>query len=171
MLSAETSAGMYPVEAVKAMVKIVVETEKYPQIYHRKVKVPKGHSERQITDSIVASAARLSKDAEVNAIITHTLSGYSAFKLASHRPFAKIFIFSHERDLLNKLNLVWGVKGFYYDHLTSSEQALADMPQILLNSGHLAPNDLVIQMAGFPILEKAKSNMLMLKSVTVDDKG
>lgn len=166
MLSAETSAGMYPVEAVQAMVKIVAETEKYPQIYHRKVKVPKGHSERQITDSIVASAVRLSKDAEVSAIITHTLSGYSAFKLASHRPFANIFIFSHEQDLLNKLNLVWGVKGFLYDHLTSSEQALEDMRQILLKNDHLVLNDLVIQMAGFPLLEKAKSNMLLLKTVT-----
>lgn len=171
MLSAETSAGLYPVEAVKAMVKIVVETEKYPQIYHRKVKVPKGHSDRQITDSVVAAAVRLSKDAEVSAIITHTLSGYSAFKLASHRPFSRIFIFSHDHDLLNKLNLVWGVKGFYYEHLTSSEQALEDMRQILLNTGLLVPNDLVIQMAGFPILEKAKSNMLMLKNVTVADKG
>lgn len=169
MLSAETSAGMYPVEAVKAMVKIISETEKYPQIYHRKVKVPKGHSERQITDSIVASAVRLSKDAEVSAIITHTLSGYSAFKLASHRPFAKVFIFSHDQDLLNKLSLVWGVKGFYYEHLTSSEQALEDMRHILLKNGFLVPNDLVIQMAGFPILEKAKSNMLMLKNVTDAD--
>ncbi len=169
MLSGETSAGRYPVEAVKAMKKIMTEIEKFHLVYHRKVKIVHGHSERFISDAIIAGAVKLSRDAEVTALITHTLSGYSAYKLASHRPLAKIYIFSHNQNLLNRLNLVWGVQGFFYGHTKSSELALEEMRHILYEKGLLQKDDLVIQMAGFPLIEKAKSNMMMLRRVVGDE--
>lgn len=164
MLSGETSVGNYPVEVIKAMANIATEIEAYDGLYN-KHEVPEKDQKRFITDSICFNAVRLSMRVEAKAILTMSFTGYTGYKVASQRPNANIFVFTSNRRILTQLNLVWGVKGFYYDKTESTDQTIADIKKILVNEGRIAKGDLVINIASMPIEEHGNSNMLKLSYV------
>lgn len=164
MLSGETSVGKYPVEVIKTMSKIVREIEKNDEIYHKE-EIPERREDRFITDSICFNACRLSQRVRAKAIITMTFSGYTAYKLSSQRPKSDIFVFTENRQILAQINLIWGVKGFYYDKVTTTDQTISDCQQILKEKGILESGDYVINVASVPVEEKGKSNMVKLSQV------
>ncbi len=164
MLSGETSVGKFPIEVIKAMTKIVMEVEKSDEIYHKE-EVPEKNQERFISDSICFNAARLSQRVEAKGIITMTFSGYTAYKVSSQRPQSDIFVFTENRQILTQLNLVWGVRAFYYDKMVSTDHTIADSKYILKKNGYLKTNDLVINIASVPIEEKGPSNMVKLSQI------
>lgn len=164
MLSAETSVGAYPVQVIKAMTKIVEQIEESELIYHREFP-PELNEERFISDSICYNACRLSQRTDSNAIVTMTHSGYTAAKISSFRPKAGIFAFTGNNSLLNKLSLVWGVQGFYYDKFVSTDHTIADIKYLLKKAGYVVEKDLIINIASMPINEKGQSNMLKLSYV------
>ncbi len=164
MLSAETSVGAYPVEVIKAMTKIVEQIEQSELIYHHEFP-PELNEERFISDSICYNACRLSQRTNSNAIVTMTHSGYTAAKISSFRPKAGIFAFTGNHSLLNKLSLVWGVQGFYYDKFVSTDHTIADIKYLLKKAGHVVEKDLIINIASMPINEKGQSNMVKLSYV------
>jgi pyruvate kinase len=164
MLSAETSVGAYPVEVIKAMTKIIEQIEDTDQIYHREFP-PELNESRFISDSICYNACRLSQRTEANAIVTMTHSGYTATKIASFRPKAGIFAFTGNHSLLNKLSLVWGVQGFYYDKFVSTDHTIADIKYLLKKANHLKEKDLIINIASMPINSKGQSNMLKMSHI------
>ena len=164
MLSAETSVGAYPVEVIKAMTKIIEQIEETDQIYHREFP-PELNESRFISDSICYNACRLSQRTEANAIVTMTHSGYTAAKISSFRPRAGIFAFTGNHSLLNKLSLVWGVQGFYYDKFVSTDHTIADIKYLLKKSNYLSEKDLIINIASMPINSKGQSNMLKMSYV------
>lgn len=164
MLSAETSVGKYPVEVVKTMAKIIAEVETSDEDFNYEFP-PKGDEERFITDSICYSATRLSQRVEAKGIVTMTHSGYTAFKIASFRPAATIFVFSSNREILNMLSLVWGVKAFYYDKFVSTDHTIADIKYILKKEGFVSEGDLVINIASMPIRDKGQVNMVKLSQI------
>ena len=92
------------------MRRVIQQVEKLDSIYHRE-HLPQLKTITYITDSICYNACTLSHHAEAKAIISMTNSGYTAFKLSSHRPKAHIFIFTDNLHLLTTLSLVWGVRG------------------------------------------------------------
>ncbi len=167
MLSAETSVGKHPAKVVEAMTKIIEHIEKESPIYNRDNAAPEVnlHNERFISDSICYTAAKMAQRTKAAAIITMTHSGYTAFKLASHRPKAHIYVFTDNLRILTTLNLVWGVKGFYYDKSISTDHTIADIKFILKKNGYIKLNDLIINIASVPLSEKGKSNMVKLSAV------
>jgi pyruvate kinase len=162
MLSGETSVGKYPVEVIKTMASILVEAETFDGIYNKESIPLNAEDERFITDNICFNATRLAARVAAKAIITMTHSGYTAFKISSQRPRANIFIFTSNKQLLDSLSLVWGVEGFYYDKMVSTDHTIADAKYILKKAGRLKERDLVINIASMPIEEKGKSNMVKL---------
>lgn len=164
MLSGETSVGIHPIEVIKTMSKIVREMEDFDGIYNKE-ELPKKDSERFISDSICFNACRLSQRVEADAIITMSYSGYTAYKIASQRPKAPIYVFTSNKQILTQLNLIWGVKGLYYDKKISTDHSIADIKHILKKQGLLKKGDLVINIASIPIEESGKSNMLKLSHV------
>lgn len=164
MLSGETSVGLYPVEVIKTMTRIVSEMEGFDGIYHKE-EAPERNNERFISDSICFNACRLSQRAQADAIITMSFSGYTAYKIASQRPKAPIYVFTSNPQILTQLNLIWGVKGFYYDKRISTDHSIADIKYILKKQGLLNTGDLVINIASIPLEENGKSNMLKLSEV------
>lgn len=164
MLSGETSVGKHPVEVIKAMSKIVREIEMNEEIYHKE-SMPEKSEARFISDSICFNATRLSQRVEAKAIITMTFSGYTAYKMSSQRPKTDIYVFTENRQILTQLNLVWGVKGFFYDKLVSTDQTINDSIAILEEKGLVTKGDYVINVASVPIGEKGKSNMVKLSQV------
>ncbi len=164
MLSGETSVGKFPVEVIKTMANIVREMEKFDGIYHKE-QLPEKAQSRFISDSICFNACRLAQRVEADAIITMSYSGYTAYKIASQRPNAPIFVFTGNKAIITQLNLVWGVRAFYYDKTVSTDHTIADIKYLLTKEGLLRQGDLVINIASIPIEEKGKSNMLKLSYV------
>lgn len=164
MLSGETSVGKYPSEVVNTIYQIVTNAEAYGGIYHKETP-PVVNNERFITDSVCYNSCKLAEQVGAKAIVTMTFSGYTAFKIASSRPEAWIFVFTSNHRILNMLSLIWGVKGFYYDKFVSTDHTIADIKYILKKKGYLETGDMVINIASMPIAEKGMSNMMRLSEV------
>jgi pyruvate kinase len=167
MLSGETSVGNHPARVVAAMSKIIEHVEQESDVYNRENAAPEVdlRNERFLSNSICYTAAKMAQRTNASAIVTMTHSGYTAFKLASHRPKARIYVFTDNHFILTTLNLVWGVQGFYYDSDISTDGTIADIKQILKVSGMVKTNDLIINIASIPLSEKGKTNMIKLSAV------
>lgn len=164
MLSGETSVGDHPIEVIKTMTKIVTEMESFEGIYNKE-ELPDKTQDRFISDSICFNACRLAQRVEADAIITMSFSGYTAYKIASQRPKAPIYVFTSNEQILTQLNLVWGVKGIFYDKRISTDHSIADIKHILKTKKILKVGDLVINLASIPLEENGKSNMLKLSYI------
>lgn len=164
MLSAETSVGRYPVKVIEYMRRIITQIEENGAIYYKEHE-PELKTVTYITDSICYNASVMAKQANVSAIISMTHSGYTAFKLSSHRPKANIYIFTDNKSLLNALSLVWGVRGFYYDKYESTDQTISDLKDYIKEGGFVRADDLVINLASMPMKEKGRTNMLKLSYI------
>jgi pyruvate kinase len=107
----------------------------------------------------------LAKQTNAKALVGMTSSGYTAFRLSSHRPEAHIFIFTSNKPLMNTLNLVWGVRTIFYDKFDSTDATFQDIQDILVQEGHLQKGDVFIKMASMPIKKKQRTNTLKISVV------
>jgi pyruvate kinase len=165
MLSEETSVGLYPVKTVQQMHRIVRYIEEHEKSIYFREHHPEPHDVTFISDSICYNSCVMAKHAGVKAISTMTNSGYTAFKLSSHRPKANIFTFTDNPSLLTTLSLVWGVYGFYYDKYESTDVTIQDIQDILVQEGHVKKGDFVINIASIPIKDRGRANMIKLSLV------
>jgi pyruvate kinase len=163
MLSGETSVGEFPLIVIETMAKIVHNVEELGYPFN----TPK-QGERinnLIGDAICNSAVFLSEQTNAVGIVSMTVSGYTAFEISSHRPKAATYIFTSNRNLLNALSLVWGVKAFYYDKLESTDKTISDVNNILKSENLIENGDIVINTAAIPIAKQGKTNMLKVTVV------
>ena len=165
MLSGETSVGKYPVEAIRIMNNIIGEAEKFEGLYYKEEAPMELDETRFVTDSICYSACRLAKRAEARAIVTNSFSGYTGYKVASWRPRTNIFVFTANKRILTQLNLVWGVKAFYYDKMVSTDQTIADIRYFLKKHEYIKDGEFIINIASMPIFEQGMTNMIKLSKV------
>lgn len=164
MLSAETSVGKFPVEVVKAMNRILVEMETSDLMYN--VQQPDlEQNDRMVTDAICMASVRMAAAIDIEAIVTMTHSGYTAFKISSMRPKAHVYAFTSNKRILNMLNLVWGVRAEFYDKTVSTDHTIADIKHILRSKKHVKKGDLVVNVASMPIAEQGMANMIKLSAV------
>ena len=164
MLSAETSVGKFPVQVIETMQKIIARVENENRIYYRE-HPPVLKTQTFISDSICYNACVMARQANVSAIVTMTNSGYTAFRISSHRPRANIFVFTDNLTLLTTLSLVWGVRGFYYNKYDSTDKTMTDLKDFLKKEGLVKTDDLIINTASMPLIEKGRTNMLRLSHV------
>ncbi len=162
MLSAETAAGKYPVQTVKTMARTIASVEGASDDIYDKIELPNKASDRYLSDNVMFGAAKLSERVGARAILGNTVSGYTAFKLSSYRPHARIYIFTPNKKLLTKLSLVWGVQAYYYDSAESTDQTFKDHENILKANGEIEEGDIFITTASMPLNERGKTNMLKL---------
>ena len=166
MLSGETSVGKHPVKVVQAMNKIIDETEKHYSFEGRRP-TPSEKSRTYLSDAVCFNAARVAEEIKAKAIVGMTSSGYTAFKISSFRAKPEIYIFSDRMNMLATLNLVWGVRCFYYDRFTTTDGTFKDVTDILKNSGKLEVGDVIVNTASMPIHQRHRTNTL---KVTIVDK-
>ena len=164
MLSGETSVGAHPDLVVLAMNKIILEAEKNYEMKDKRPK-PGRDSESYYSDMLCINAARVSDDIRATALIGLTVTGYTGFKLSSYRPKANIYIFSSKTYMLNTLNLVWGVRGFYYDKFTSTDETIDDLTKILKDEDLIKEGDIMINTASMPLAKRVKTNMMKITIV------
>ncbi len=164
MLSAETSVGAYPVKVVQAMERIVRNVEARGDVYFKGQR-PSEDSPTFLSDEVCFTAVRMSSHLNARAIVSMTRSGYTGFKIGSFRPRANIYIFTNNLPLLNTLNLVWGVRGFFYDKYSSTDETFNDVIDILRENDFVFKDDLVINTASMPIHEKSRTNAIKVSKV------
>jgi pyruvate kinase len=164
MLSAETASGTYPVLTVQSMARTINSIESNVDIFDKEHAV-KSSSETFYSDSIIASACKLGRDTGAKAIVAMSRTGYTGFKVASFRPKANIFIFTDNKPLLNQVNLIWGVRGIYYDTVKSIDETTSEIKNMLVKKGHLNKGDAFVITANLPIQEKLRTNMLKIEVV------
>jgi pyruvate kinase len=163
MLSAETSVGKFPDGTITAMQKIISEVEQLNEIYYREM--PPVHEKPHISDSICYTACTLARQTGATAIAAMTHSGGTAFKISSHRPKASIYIFTDYKPLLCTLNLLWGVRVFYYDKYESTDVTISDVRAFMKNTHLVRSGDFVIHVASTPLHERTTANTIKLSLV------
>ncbi|WP_036380651.1 pyruvate kinase [Muricauda sp. MAR_2010_75] len=164
MLSGETSVGNYPVQVIEKMTSILTSVEgssliKVPQT------PPHIRTKRYITKSVCYHAALMANEIQAKAISTLTNSGYTAFQISAWRPSAHILVFTSNKRILTQLNLLWGVKAFYYDKFVSTDQTIEDVNQIACKKGFLGVGDMLISLAAMPIKDKGMVNTLRVTEI------
>ena len=165
MLSAETSVGAYPVEAVTAMTDIIESMEGQDRMYYHERPPLSPEDDRFISDSMCYNACRLAKRVNAKAIVTMTFSGYTAVQVSSQRPKAHIFMFTANKRVLAQMSLVWGVSAFPYLKMVSTDHTIADIKFELTKMGAVSTGDFVVHLASMPIADAGMTNMLKLSQV------
>ena len=107
----------------------------------------------------------MARQSNASAIVAMTHSGGTAFRIASHRPKANIFIFTDNKPLLNTLNLLWGVRVFYYDKYESTDTTILDIKQFLIDNKMVDSGEMVIHIASTPLHERATANTIKLTKI------
>lgn len=164
MLSGETSVGNYPVEVIETMTRIIESVEDSPLI---KVPIsqPQVKNSRYITKSICYHAALMADTINAKAITTLTNSGYTAFQISAWRPKSHILVFTSNRRILTQLNLLWGVRAYFYDKLVSTDDTIEDINTICQEKKYVKKGDMVVNLAAMPIVAKGMVNTLRVSEI------
>ena len=164
MLSGETSVGNYPVEVIEKMSQIIEAVEDSPLIIVPQ-NPPHVRTKRYITKSICYHAAIMANEIKAKAISTLTNSGYTAFQISAWRPHAHILVFTSNERILTQLNLLWGVRAFFYDKFTSTDDTIDDINKICKEKKYVRKGDMVINLASMPIANKGMVNTLRISEI------
>ena len=162
MLSAETASGQYPVLTVTSMARICISVEKQAESIYNKHVID---DTTTYSDSVIGTACTLAEQTGAKAIIGLSQSGYSAYRIAAHRPKADIYIFTSNKSFLTRSGLIWGVKAFYFDKFTSTDETIEGIKDILVKEGLLQNGDMYVTTASMPATGKQHANMLKLSVV------
>jgi pyruvate kinase len=164
MLSGETAAGDYPVEAVQTMHNIASRAES--ALNHKGILSKRSKdNEHNITDAIGESVAHTALNLEVNAIITPTESGHTARMISKYRPKVPIVAVTSNDFVRRRLALVWGVYPQMGTQATTTDDMLDIAVQESLNSGIVKHGDLVVITAGVPVGESGTTNIMKVHVV------
>nr|WP_309099689.1 pyruvate kinase [Fredinandcohnia onubensis] len=164
MLSGETAAGTYPVEAVQTMHNIASRAES--ALVHREILSQRSKiSGITITDAIGQSVAHTALNLDVSAIVTPTESGHTARMISKYRPKAPIIAVTANESTTRKLSLVWGVYPQTGNVAKSTDEMLDNSVEVALNTGIIKPGDLVVITAGVPVGECGTTNIMKIHVV------
>ena len=167
MLSAETSVGKYPVEAVQYMARIAAEAER--GLKRRGfTEVPRmGTDAGKASDSdVLADAAyNAAKAANVQAIVVFTATGYSARLISRYRPPVRIIAMTSSMDTVRRLLVNFGVMPILAPEVTTTDEMLEQVDTLLVQKGLLNAGDKVVFVAGVPIGRSGSTNLMKLHRV------
>lgn len=164
MLSGETSVGNYPVQVIEKMTQIIEAVEDSPLIQVPQ-NTPQIRTKRFITKTICHHAAMMANVIKAKAICTLTNSGYTAFQISAWRPQSHILVFTSNKRILTQLNLLWGVKSFYYDKFVSTDDTVTDVNKIAQEKGFVEKGDFLINLAAMPVTDKGMVNTLRVSEI------
>jgi pyruvate kinase len=166
MLSAETSAGKYPVEAVKVMARIAHESE--ASLRSRGYQEPP-HSHEPTNAELLADAAyRAARDSEAAAIVVFTSTGSSARLVSRYRPPVRIFAVTPHDTAARRLSVNYGVIPVLAPDVSSTDEMLSQMDRVLTEGGHLQKGQLVVFLAGQPVGRPGTTNLMKLHRVGLE---
>jgi len=160
MLSAETAIGAYPIEAVRTMATIAVEVERsYPhgELRSRRLAGAAGNAENAIAEAV----ARITEDVGLRTIVTGTMSGNTAKRIASFRPRAAIAALTPLAEVARRLALVWGVDPLVVERYEDVDALLGMVERRVVEAGLGTRGETVAVTTGMPVSEGG-TNLLKL---------
>ena len=163
MLSGETAAGKYPVEAVKTMATIAKRTEetlKYNELL-KKRKI----EDVTVTNAISYATCTTSADLNAKAIISFTTSGHTARMVSKFRPQAPIIATTEDEGVMRRLALVWGVYPVKTSHVGSTDEVVANSIESAKEKNYLDNGDLVVITAGAPNGISGTTNLIKVHTI------
>lgn len=162
MLSAETAAGQYPVEAVRVMRAIAAEAERFADAATPPAPMSTAHA--STTEAIGRSACLAAAAADAAAIVCLTSSGQTARAVARHRPRQAIIALTPDVATWRRLALVWGVEPWHLDAMPPDfDRAATDLLALLRQRGRLAAGATVVLTAGLPFGRGGATNTLRIE--------
>ena len=164
MLSAETSAGKHPIEAVRVMARIALETDcsLRSQGFQQATLNP-GASIPEIIADVAYHAAR---SAGVVALAVGTSSGATARLLARYRQPVPMYAFTSNEVVARQLTVIYGVDAIVSPAMHSTDQMLQEMERVLVETGRAKPGDSIVFVAGQPVNQRGTTNMLKLHRIS-----
>ncbi|WP_366922710.1 pyruvate kinase [Metallumcola ferriviriculae] len=164
MLSGETAAGEYPVEAVSTMHRIAQRAEQAIK-FKQNLQESQVDSTRSVTEAISHASCTISFDLGTAAIITPTESGSTPRMVAKYRPKAPIIAASPHSDVLRKLSLVWGVTGQEVPASDGTDDMINGAVTAALGKNLIQCGDMVVITAGLPVGVSGTTNLLKVHIV------
>jgi pyruvate kinase len=163
MLSGETANGQYPIEAVQTMTKIAQRTELDIDYIHRFNRTEL-HG-RDITNAISHATCTTAVDLKAAAIITVTMSGFTAEMIARFKPNCPIIACSMDEGVCRQANMLWGVRPIHIDKKDTAEDLFAEAVRRAEEVGYVKKGDTVVITAGVPLGISGKTNMIRVVEV------
>ena len=164
MLSGETAAGAYPVEALKTMVKIAERTEKDIN-YRRRFFENDRKANPDVTDAICHATCTTALDLKAKAIISVTKSGRSAKMVSRYKPDCDIVACAMDEKVCRQLNLAWGVTPLLLDEQKEVFDLFDEAVAVAAKEKGLQKGDTVVITSGVPIGMSGTTNMLKVQNV------
>lgn len=164
MLSGETAAGAYPVEALKTMVKIAERTEKDIN-YRRRFFESDRKANPDVTDAICHATCTTALDLKAKAIISVTKSGRSAKMVSRYKPDCDIVACAMDEKVCRQLNLAWGVTPLLLDEQKEVFDLFDEAVAVAAKEKGLQKGDTVVITSGVPIGMSGTTNMLKVQTV------
>lgn len=162
MLSGETAAGKYPIDAAETMARIVEETERgvgpglRPSLLERK---------EDLSTGVAAAAVAAAEQLGIDTIVAYTERGHTARLISEFRPRAQIIGLTPNADTVNRMSLYWGVRGQQVGRLQSTDAMLKQVRRLCREQGMCKVGTPVVIVAGVPLNEPGRTNMMSVHRI------
>lgn len=164
MLSGESAAGLYPVEAVRTMAKIAERTEQDID-YNGRMRRRENIDSFDVTTAISHATCTTAMDLKAEAIITVTISGFTAGMISRYKPNCPIIACSVSPRVCRQLNLLWGVTPIWIARESTADDLFDEAVRAAEKAGYIKKGSKVVLTAGVPLGVSGKTNMLRVVEV------
>lgn len=166
MLSGETAAGKYPIEAVKIIDNICRNIEsKTDSIYNTLEFIQPEWREKQVVESLSYACVTVGDAVEAKTIAVITHSGTTARRIAKFRPKVPVIAFTESSEVRRQLNLVWGISPIQLDALFDTDTSVKRMEDYLKETGLVKQGDRIVLAAGMPVSKRGSTNMVKVSTI------
>ena len=163
MLSGETAAGDYPLEAVQTMARIAVRTEE--TLVNQDSFALKLYSKTDMTEAIGQSVGHTARNLGIQTIVAATESGHTARMISKYRPKAHIVAITFSEQKARSLSLSWGVYATVADKPSSTDEMFNLASKVSQEEGYASEGDVIIITAGVPVGEKGTTNLMKIQMI------
>ena len=164
MLSGETAAGAYPVEALKTMSAIAERTENEPHYRDERIK-DATHGQISVSDATAHAACLTARDVNAAAIVTVSESGNTARLLSKYRPTQPIIACVMDEQVQRQLSLSWGITSLLMGPAKSTDELIEMSTALAQKNGYLHNGELAVVTAGVPVGVSGTTNMIKIHMV------
>ena len=169
MLSGETAAGLFPVEAVKVMDRVACDVERDPNLKAREIHAKPASQQMSIPDAIGQAACQAAVNVGAAAILAFTQTGSTAALVAKHQPLLPIIAVTPNRQVKRHLALYRGVNSLLVDIQGTTEAQIASVERAVLERQLLNPEDIVVVTMGSPLSAPGTTNLLKIHQLEKRD--
>ncbi len=162
MLSGETAAGKYPIDAAATMARIVEETERsagtplHPSLLERR---------EDLSTGVAAAAVAAAEQLGIETIVAYTERGHTARLISEFRPRAQVIGLTPNAEMVNRMALYWGVRGMQVGRLQSTDAMVKQVRRLCREQGLCKVGEPVVIVAGVPLNEPGRTNMMSVHRI------